>query len=112
MRRGKRVSWTRVDLPLPETPVTQVKRPTGKATSILRRLFPRAPFRTSQPSDTWTRVYQNRPEIQYPSPHAYSRSHEFPRSLKPDRSFGHFGTVEEDSADFEIRSNSCQPDFD
>jgi len=49
MRRGKRVSWTRVDLPEPETPVTQVKRPLGMATSMAFRLFPEAPRRTIQP---------------------------------------------------------------
>ena len=34
---------TSVDLPEPETPVTQVKAPTGKATSMSRRLCMRAP---------------------------------------------------------------------
>ena len=34
---------TSVDLPEPETPVTQVKQPTGKATSMSRRLCMRAP---------------------------------------------------------------------
>ncbi|MBC6968948.1 MAG: hypothetical protein DYH07_08285 [Armatimonadetes bacterium ATM1] len=60
MRRGKRVSWTRVDLPEPETPVTQVKRPRGMATSIFLRLLPEAPRRTIQPlpfeADMWTEV--------------------------------------------------------
>ena len=34
---------TRVDLPPPETPVTQVKRPSGIAAVTLFRLLPRAP---------------------------------------------------------------------
>ncbi len=39
----KRISLTSVDLPEPETPVTQVKAPTGKLTSMSRRLCMRAP---------------------------------------------------------------------
>ena len=38
-----RISLTSVDLPEPETPVTQVKADTGKATSMPRRLCMRAP---------------------------------------------------------------------
>jgi hypothetical protein len=38
-----------VDWPLALTPVTQVNRPRGMATSIFRRLFPEAPRKTSQP---------------------------------------------------------------
>jgi hypothetical protein len=33
----------RVDLPLPDTPVTQTKRPSGMSTVTLRRLCSRAP---------------------------------------------------------------------
>lgn len=61
MSRVRNVSWTSVDLPLPETPVTQVKRPRGMATSTFFRLFPDAPRRTSQSvpfePDMWTEVY-------------------------------------------------------
>ena len=39
----KRISLTSVDLPEPETPVTQVKAPSGKLTSMSRRLCLRAP---------------------------------------------------------------------
>ncbi|MNR52634.1 hypothetical protein D3C85_1725060 [compost metagenome] len=34
----------RVDLPEPDTPVTQVSRPIGRSRSTLRRLLPRAPL--------------------------------------------------------------------
>jgi hypothetical protein len=37
------VSLTRVDLPEPDTPVTQVSRPTGKSTLTFFRLLPLAP---------------------------------------------------------------------
>ncbi|MCY1556528.1 hypothetical protein D9M68_932850 [compost metagenome] len=37
------MSFTSVDLPEPETPVTQVSRPTGKATLTFFRLLPVAP---------------------------------------------------------------------
>ncbi len=50
-----------MDLPEPETPVTQVNRPRGMATSIFLRLLPEAPRRTSQSlfkPDKWTGVYQ------------------------------------------------------
>lgn len=58
MSLGKRVSWTRVDFPLPETPVTQVKSPRGMATSTPPRLWPRAFLRTIHPVvDMWTKVY-------------------------------------------------------
>ena len=39
----KKVSLIKVDLPEPDTPVTQVKRPMGMVKSTLRRLLPRAP---------------------------------------------------------------------
>ena len=39
----KRISLTRDDFPLPETPVTTVKVPRGKETSMFLRLFSRAP---------------------------------------------------------------------
>jgi hypothetical protein len=39
-----KVSLTKVDLPEPDTPVTQVSRPTGNATVTLRRLWPLAPW--------------------------------------------------------------------
>ena len=38
-----RISLTREDFPLPDTPVTQVKVPRGMATSTWRRLFSAAP---------------------------------------------------------------------
>ena len=38
----------RLDLPEPEMPVTQMNSPSGKLTSILRRLFSRAPFTVRQ----------------------------------------------------------------
>ena len=41
---GNRVLLISVDLPEPETPVTQVSRPTGISRSTLRRLLPRAPL--------------------------------------------------------------------
>ena len=37
------ISLTREDLPLPETPVTQVKVPSGTEMSMFFRLFSRAP---------------------------------------------------------------------
>lgn len=37
------MSLTSVDLPDPETPVTAVRTPSGKETSMSRRLFSRAP---------------------------------------------------------------------
>ena len=40
---ARTVSLMSVDLPEPETPVTQVNRPIGNATSIPLRLLPRAP---------------------------------------------------------------------
>ena len=43
------VSLTRVDLPEPETPVTQQKTPSGIATSIPLRLCSRAPRTSSAP---------------------------------------------------------------
>ena len=42
-----RMSLTSVDLPDPLTPVTATKQPSGKATSMLRRLCSRAPSTTS-----------------------------------------------------------------
>ncbi|MDT4881235.1 hypothetical protein FQZ97_1170690 [compost metagenome] len=44
---GKSVLLINVDLPEPDTPVTQVKRPIGISRSTLRRLLPRAPLRVS-----------------------------------------------------------------
>ena len=44
------MSSTRVDLPLPETPVTQVRQPSGNETLIFLRLFSAAPTSVSQPS--------------------------------------------------------------
>ncbi len=44
---GYSVSLTRVDLPEPETPVTQVSRPTGSASETFFRLLPVAPVMTS-----------------------------------------------------------------
>ena len=44
------MSLTKVDFPLPETPVTQVKHPTGIAAVIFFRLFSRAPNTLNQPS--------------------------------------------------------------
>ena len=41
---GYSVPLTSVDLPEPETPVTQMNRPIGKSTSTESRLFPRAPL--------------------------------------------------------------------
>ena len=41
--RLKRISLTREDFPLPDTPVTQVKVPRGMDTSTFRRLFSAAP---------------------------------------------------------------------
>ncbi len=43
---------TRLDLPAPETPVTTVNTPSGKATSMSLRLFSRAPAIVSQPLAT------------------------------------------------------------
>ena len=40
-------SFTRLLLPLPDTPVTQVNTPRGMSTSIFLRLFTRAPFTLS-----------------------------------------------------------------
>jgi hypothetical protein len=50
------VSLTRVDLPEPDTPVTQVSRPTGNATLAPLRLCPRAlttRISCSSPSVAW-----------------------------------------------------------
>ncbi len=44
------MSLTNVDFPLPETPVTQVRQPTGKAAFTFFRLFSRAPKTVSHPS--------------------------------------------------------------
>ena len=33
------ISFTRVDLPLPDTPVTQINLPSGNSTDIFFRLF-------------------------------------------------------------------------
>src|SRR5450830_1911448 len=41
---GNSVLLISVDLPEPETPVTQVSRPRGISRSTLRRLLPRAPL--------------------------------------------------------------------
>ena len=49
-QRGRRMSLTKVDFPLPETPVTQTNVPRGKWASTLRRLFSRAPVTLSHPS--------------------------------------------------------------
>ena len=58
-RRGRRpsrparvfssTSLTSVLLPEPDTPVTQVRAPTGNAASMSRRLFSRAPWTVSHP---------------------------------------------------------------
>src|SRR5690606_29120577 len=42
---ANRVSLTRVDLPEPDTPVTQVISPAGISRSTSLRLFPLAPYR-------------------------------------------------------------------
>ncbi|COV08115.1 Uncharacterised protein [Mycobacterium tuberculosis] len=42
-----RMSLTNVDLPEPETPVTEVSTPSGKDTSIPRKLCSRAPTTVS-----------------------------------------------------------------
>ena len=42
-----KVSWTNVLLPLPLTPVTQVKSPSGNSTLMFLRLCCRAPLRIS-----------------------------------------------------------------
>ena len=48
---------TSEDLPLPDTPVTAVNTPTGKATSSPFRLFCLTPFRTSiRSGDTVRRI--------------------------------------------------------
>src|SRR5204863_6256497 len=44
------MSSTRVDLPLPETPVTQMKQPSGNDALTFFRLFALAPRTVSQPS--------------------------------------------------------------
>ncbi|MNI53983.1 hypothetical protein D3C73_1088460 [compost metagenome] len=44
---GNSVLLINVDLPEPETPVTQVSKPIGISRSTLRKLLPRAPFRES-----------------------------------------------------------------
>ena len=44
------VSLTSVDLPEPDTPVTQVSRPTGKSTLTFLRLLPLAPTMRMRPS--------------------------------------------------------------
>ncbi|MNR01831.1 hypothetical protein D3C85_1176530 [compost metagenome] len=45
--KGNRVLLISVDLPEPDTPVTQVSRPIGISRSTLRRLLPRAPLSDS-----------------------------------------------------------------
>src|SRR2546430_17509783 len=45
------MSSTKVDLPLPETPVTQVKQPSGKETVSYFKLFSFAPTNVNQLSD-------------------------------------------------------------
>ena len=44
---GYNVSVISVDLPLPETPVTQINCPSGRLTETFFRLFPSAPIRCS-----------------------------------------------------------------
>ena len=44
---GNKVRLIKVDLPEPETPVTQVIKPSGMVKSTLFRLLPRAPFNVS-----------------------------------------------------------------
>ena len=44
------ISLTKDDFPEPDTPVTQVKTPRGKATSIFFKLFARAPLTVNQRS--------------------------------------------------------------
>jgi len=44
------MSSTRVDLPLPDTPVTQVKQPIGNDAVTAFRLFSAAPVIVSHPS--------------------------------------------------------------
>src|SRR5690606_40941672 len=41
---GYKIFLTKVDFPLPETPVTMVKQSNGNTTSIFFKLFSRAPF--------------------------------------------------------------------
>ena len=41
---GCKVSFISVDLPLPDTPVTQMSFPKGNSTSTFFRLFPFAPL--------------------------------------------------------------------
>src|SRR5450432_712420 len=47
------MSSTSVDFPLPETPVTQVRQPSGIAAVTFLRLFSVAPTIVSQPSEEW-----------------------------------------------------------
>ena len=55
------MSSTKVDLPLPETPVTHVRQPRGNETSIFFRLFSLAPTTVSQPSGRgWSALFWNR----------------------------------------------------
>ena len=44
-----KMSFTSVDLPEPETPVTTTRQPSGKETSMSRRLCSRAPRTTTRP---------------------------------------------------------------
>ena len=48
-RALRTISLTSVDLPEPETPVTQVKTPSGMRTSMFLRLCSRAPRTSSSP---------------------------------------------------------------
>ena len=47
------MSSTKVDFPLPETPVTQVKQPIGNDPVTFFRLFSAAPVIMSHPSPVW-----------------------------------------------------------
>ena len=50
------MSLTRVDLPDPDTPVTDTKHPSGMRTSTPRRWCSRAPRMVSQPASGWRRA--------------------------------------------------------
>ena len=57
---GSRMSLTSVDLPEPDTPVTDTKQPSGNSTSMFLRLCSRAPRTVSHSSPGWPALRRHR----------------------------------------------------
>ena len=83
MRALCRISFTRVDLPDPETPVTATKQPSGNSTSMSWRLFSRAPLSSSRSPSAGRRTCGTR--ISFP-PERYCPVRERSSARRPSRS--------------------------